>query len=231
MRPASPPDFRSAPSGCRLFLLLAALLGLTGCETTRSLSLAPSPGATALGPDRTVVEHRHRVALELRNDSFSSELANVPTFALTVQNRGDDPLELGPGHVRVFSANRAVPAYTRDAFLAAIDEAARREAEAYTGRQAEVYLQADASRVDPSSALANIEAAKRTNRAGKARARYDALRAEASQLLTPTTVSPDSSLMRLIKLDPATIKDGQPLQVLVSVDGEIYEFTVNVGGR
>ncbi len=201
---------------------------LSGCESVRRLAIAPAGEATRLGPRTLAAEQNHRVEVELRSDTFSADLGELPTFALTVHNHGPTPLEFGPGHVRVMSHGRTIPLYSRDELTAAIELAARREAEAYTGQQAEVFLQADASRVDPSSALANIEAAKRTNRAGKGRTHHNQQLAEAAQLLIPTTVAAGASITRLVKLHSQDIEAKTPLLLRISVDGEVHEFTFTV---
>lgn len=216
---ATPWHSRAFPRGASLFLAVLTLW-LSGCETTRRLTpAATTPASSAVGTAR-----RHQVELALINPDFSSELTALPTFRLSIQNRGAERLDFGPSHIRVFSGDQPVLSYTRDQLRILIQEAIRIEAEAYTGQQAEVFLQADASRVDPSAAMANIEAAKRTNRAGKAASSYEALQAEVAQLLGPTTIAPEGSLRALLKLQAGAIVAGQPLRVLISLDGEIYEF-------
>ncbi len=219
---ATPRHSRAFPFGVSLLLAMLTLW-LSGCETTRRLS----PAATTPEASQAAAARKHQVELTLINPDFSSELTALPTFRLAVQNRGSERLDFGPSHIRVFSGDQPVLSYTRDQLSILIQETIRQEAEAYTGQQAEVFLQADASRVDPSAAMANIEAAKRTNRAGKAASSYEAVQAEAAQLLAPTTIAPEGSLRALLKFQAGSITAGQPLRVLISLDGEIYEFRFN----
>jgi hypothetical protein len=161
---------------------------------------------------------------------FSNETHQLPTFAVTVANRGTEPVILTRGNLRVFSGDQRVRIYTADQLTTRIDSEAKEKADAYTGRQAEVFLQSDATRVDPSAALANLEAAKRANLAGKNRTgREEQLRALAN-LLDHVKIAPNASGGGVARLHEPDIQSGKPLKFMVAIDNEIYAFTFDVKG-
>ncbi|WP_221031826.1 hypothetical protein [Actomonas aquatica] len=207
------------------------LLGLTGCETTQRLALLPSPTTPVQSDASLAMTQRHRVSLALERVDFSNETAALPSLVLRVTNLGEERLSLTPGNVRVFAGDRPIPLLTRDAYIARIHEDARRDAEAYTGQQAEVILAADASRHDPSSALANLAAAKRTNRAGKQKLHEAELLSRAYRVLHQLDVAPDATAEALLVLPATELTAGESMQVRIALDEQIYPFDLSVSAN
>ncbi|MFP4541479.1 MAG: hypothetical protein ACLFR7_07595 [Opitutales bacterium] len=207
---------------------VAAFVALTllgGCATSKTLR--PAPGQAEAAGD-LVVEHTHRVTVRLLTPSYSRETAELPTFALAVENRGDDPVVLDPAKVRAASGTAPVHLYTPVELIAMVRADANREAEAYSGQQAEVYLSGGASPTagqDNSAAIAKIEGAKRTNTAAaEFNVQRDEQMREIASLVIPMSIPPGESGGGLLKLRPEDFQRGEPLRLEVDLEGETYTF-------
>lgn len=213
---------------------IAVSLLFVGCESTRQYSIVPAGQAVPQTADGGfVVEKSHRVEVQLLTPLFSTSVKEIPTFRVAFQNRGETAYPFKPSDVAVYSGDHLVRAYLPVELVTRIQEEAARDAEEYTGQQAEVFLgsagMGNSTTSDPSATIAKIEGAKRTNAAaGRHTSQADQI-AEVVQLIIPMNVPPGETSSGLVKLHAEEIQPGQPLRVVVTVDGERYEFDFVVG--
>lgn len=211
------------------FLLPLLLAFLGGCASGKVYRITPD-GDTAAKADRGGfrIEQSHLVAVELVTPTFTAELDQLPTFRVRFENRGSEPLSFAPENVRVSSGEATVRHYTASELIARIQAEAERRAEAYTGQQSEVFLQSASTREDPSSAIAQISSAKRTNRAAEGqKAQVEILR-ELANLLVPSEVAPGEGVEGLVKLYAEDVGAGEALWLVVAVGNETYAFRFDV---
>lgn len=208
-------------------VVLAAVL--TGCASSPQLSISPAMQPEKTGDhELTLIEKENSVMVELLNPTFSDEIDELPTFEVVLENRGAEAFFFSPRNISVYSGDETVRAYSVEELAARIQGETYREAEEYSGQQAEVFLQAEATRLDPSSAMATIPAAKRTNRAAASRESRQKLLREAGDLLSSVRIPPGKTAGGALKLHAEDIQPGQPLRIVVSLQGESYEFTYEV---
>ena len=212
-----------------LLMLLASLLG---CETTKRLKITPSsPGIPSGNTSTLSLEKSHRVTVELLTPTFSRQLDELPAFNISFQNRAAAAIVFSASNVSVLSGQQAVRAYTPNELVDRIWEESKNKADEYTGQQAEVFLQSASTRQDPSSAMAQLSAAKRANRAAeKRKSRPEQIR-EAASLIVSMQVRPGEIGGGVVKLHAEDILANEPLRVVISIDRETYEFVFSVGPR
>ncbi|EDY84258.1 hypothetical protein VDG1235_3889 [Verrucomicrobiia bacterium DG1235] len=178
-----------------------------------------------------LVVQSHGVSVELLAPMFSNEVDELPSFVITLENRGSEGIYFLPEHVRVLSGEQAVHKYTPSELSERIQEESQREAEEYSGQQAEVFLQSDAARQDPSMALATISAAKNANRAAAVREAQEKRLRELSNLIVPVHIEPGRAVRGVLKVDANDILPDTPLRVFLTLEGESYEFVFDVGSK
>lgn len=189
------------------------------------MSLSPANGdAGAIAVERT-----HIVQVESLSPHFSGKLGELPALEIAVRNQGASELFLSPDKISVFSAGQPVRLYSYIELSTRIQKELQQESEEYSGRQAEVFLQSDATRQDPSGALAAITSAKRANKAAANRETRQRQIDEIKGMLVSVGVPPGETGGGIVKLRAEDIRPGKPLRVAVQLDGETYEFVFEVG--
>lgn len=195
-----------------------------GCATTQVLR--PMEEADASG--EIVKEGNHRFAVRLLTPTYSAKIEELPTFSVAITNQGDEPLSFGPDAISISSGSHPVEIFTAYDLTTRLREEAAREAERYTGQQAEVFLASGPTNPDlqdNSAAIAKISAAKRTNlAAGQAHPRHEDQIKEIAQILVPMHVPAGETESGLLKLNPSHIREGEPLQIDIHLDGETHRF-------
>lgn len=213
--------------------IIAATAFLTGCTTTE-LAITPVPTEiVGENPDAFTVEKTHRVTVELMSEKFSRKFEELPTFAVEVENQGEESVLFGTNNVVLTSGSQPVPAYTFDEYVKLVYEATQREADEYGARQAEVTLgsqigHSGESINDNSQAIAKISAANRTNDAAAIREAASRIGNEGKELINFHQINPGSSLEGLVKFHGEKIQANEPLKLVVTLNGEPYEFEFKV---
>lgn len=212
----------------RLFTVLATIATLAGCAAPRLTSSHRLSPATAVSGNEIVSEKQNRVTVRAETSLFAPSLDQLPTFTVTITNRGNAPLVFSSGNVTAFSGAAPVRIYSPDDLESAIAHEASFDkftAEARGKTQVELATAANGLPGGPPLVTANANMARDVAQAGWAERRR---RAELAQMLIPSTVPPGGSVGGLIKLYPQDIVPGAPLKLVVALPGETHEFTFNV---
>lgn len=224
-----PPKINKIPALVRVlsrFSLVTLLVFLAACASNSSLTI--SPIASQVYEVGTSSEAGYAVSVEVMDAKVSNFVEELPTILVKVGNYTDDPVYFGPDRVKVKSGGEPVRIYDSVDLALRIQEKIQKEAEEYTGRQAEVILQSGASQADPSAALANLTAAKRTNRTAASRESRQSTIEEVDKLLKSGQVPQYEWVNGLVKLHFEDLVQGAPLTVTVTVGEESYDFVFDV---
>lgn len=225
---------RHASTPTRALPALGALVLITlvvsGCATAGPLTVrSPAAASVAGDPMRQRIEKRDVVQVRLLTPGFSRKLEELPAFDVAVTNRGATPLSFAASDVVVHSGSNPVRVYTAGELVDRIQKEAEQEAREKTGASAEKILQTRSTNGDPSSAIVKIERDKMLDQSATARATSNERFAEIVKSIVPVSISPGGTGSGVIKLHAEDIRAGQPLQIVVTVGGERYEFIFEVG--
>ncbi|MDQ8184018.1 hypothetical protein [Pelagicoccus sp. SDUM812002] len=215
---------------------LAFALLLTGCESTQ-LTISPVPTQNSgESSDAFALEKTHRVSVELLTPTFSRKYDELPTFVVVIDNQGEESILFGTNNVKLRSGSQQVPGYTFDEYVKLVYESAHREADEYGARQAEVTLGSQNGHRneminDNSQAVAKISAAKRTNDAAAKQEAANRIGDGAVEMINFHQINPGKSLEGLVKFHGEKIQADEPLTLIVTIAGEVYEFEFLVSSK
>ncbi|MBC2605488.1 hypothetical protein H5P27_05480 [Pelagicoccus albus] len=179
------------------------------------------------------VEKTHRVSAALLSSQFSRKLEELPTFVIEVENHGERSLIFTTSSVKLSSGDQPVEAYSIEEYTAKLAEASHREAEEEGGRQAEAALRTSGSVSTPamqdnSAAMAKITSANMASRASANRKVSQQLNKEITELIDIHQINPGDSKSGKVLFHGENIKANLPLKLVVTLEGEPYEFTFSV---
>lgn len=223
-----------------LFFALALFSALiAGCESVgQQYQLKARSGAAAMGSDGTqTLVKKHKVSVKSLNYVFSSRVVELPTFDVAFENCGEAVVSFSPDCVKVYSGGQLVKPYTAEELVKKINEASEYEAQEYTARQNESFMSGTTSGsgnanaaggMDNSGVMAKIDANKRTNQAGMKRFNREDELSQMAALIIPVNLPPETGSHGLVKLHAEYIDKTLPLRLVVSIDGEDYEFVFDI---
>ena len=233
-----------------------AVLGCGGCTTARTLSASPANRAAPLS-DQGGLGLRstkgNEVTVWVLTPEFRSDPRefNPPSFRVLVHNGGAQPFALSADNITAFSGSSPVHVTTPAEYHAAVMQWARVQLE-------KVYGQADKARAGSDNVQKVAETVDYQRSVGmrgqvlydtfdhpaetnhhvmeqakvqgaEIRAQAERLLNESQEMLTAATVAPGQTAGGLVKLEPAQIRRGQPLRLVVTAGGEKHEFVFDVG--
>jgi hypothetical protein len=229
-----------------------------GCTTTRTLSVSPA-NPTAATSDQGVQCLRsvkgNAVTVWLLTPEFRTDLREFdpPAFRVLVRNNGDKAFDFSPVNVTASSGENSVHVFTREEYCRAINRHEDTSLQAAHQRTAlqkapseellasmssrDALLSAgssgqqmnDFSGNQGSDSPTKIEKAAADERAA-INLRRENLLDEARLMLVQHTVAPGLMAGGIVKLDPARIRRGRPLKLVVTAGDEAHEFVFEVGG-
>jgi hypothetical protein len=228
-----------------------------GCTTTRTLSVSAANSAAATSEKgvtclRSV--QRNAVTVWLLTPKYQTDLREFdpPAFRVLVSNNGDKAFDFSLVNIIASSGGNSVHVFTREEYCQAINRYEDALLEAFHKQTAQQKAPAgelldsissrdpllsggssgqqmhDFTGIQYSDSLAKME-----ETAGDRRTaiylKWKELLDEAKLMLVQHTVAPGSTAGGIVKLDPASIRRGQPLKLVVTVGGEAHAFVFEVG--
>jgi hypothetical protein len=201
-----------------LRLLAIGIAALCGCSTTRTLSVSSaSPTQPVFENGETVLRSmkRNGVVVNLGTRRFSNHPERLPAFFVGVWNRGTRDLDFSPENITAYSGETRVRVYT-------YPELAKRVSEEAEGESSPAELPMALAGTAPTP-LMRLNAA-----AAAAQVSSSRLTMIGGGTLGRRTIGPGRFDYRTAILQAEDIKTGQPLRLLVALDGEIHEFRFDV---
>lgn len=201
-----------------LQLLAIGVAALCGCTSTRTLSVS---SASAIQPvyenGETVLRSmkRNGVVISLHTRRFSNHLERLPSLLVGVWNRGKSDWDFSPENITAYSGESRVRVYTYPELAQKIIGAAEGES---SSAELQMALSGTAPtplmRLNATAAATQVSSSQVTMIGGG--------------ILRKRTIGPGRFDCGTVKLHAEDIKSGQPLRLLVALDGEVHEFRFDV---
>jgi hypothetical protein len=229
-----------------------------GCTTTRTLLVSPANPAAATSDQgvqclRSV--KNNAVSVWLLTPEFRTDLREFdpPAFRVLVSNNGDKAFDLSLVNVTASSGENPVHVFTREEYCQAVNRYEDALLEAFHKQTAQQKALAgelldsissrdsllaggssgqqmhDFTGIQNSDSLAKMEETAGDRRTAIYLRRKELLD-EAQLMLDQRTMAPGTTAGGIVKLDPAPIRRGQPLKLVVTAGGEAHAFVFEVGG-
>ena len=215
---------RNLVSVCALILVL----GMLGCSTTSQYVVTPVASELIPTPIGSGSQRHNTVKVEFVSPGFSGELDSLPTCNVWVENGGESALPFSNDMVTVFSGESPVRLYEAMELAEKIAEAEKEKTNEYNAHQNEVFLGTQSTSSDPSATIARMRAADRTNQFAGKKNTYDAQKKAISMMIMPDFVQPGESASGYIVLHAEDIVPEASLSIIISLDGEDFEFVFKV---
>jgi len=223
-------------------LLIASVVGLGGCTTTRTITVLPTGGlrpVDELGSQVLLSQKVSGVGVRLLAKRFSSDDKMLPAFYVGVVNGTTGALGYSPGNITAFSGDHPVRVYSyaelrntlnrnADAAISSLEAQALTQEVGPQGDAYSVFLPGTQGSLDDHrlrTMYADQAAAERNHLAALIQSMRQS---NLSRLLRDSTISPSGFAGGIVALHARDLRAGQPLRLVVTVGGETHEFLFDV---
>jgi hypothetical protein len=155
---------------------------------------------------------RYDVIVRVLTKSFTSETADFPALLVAVMNPTESSVDFSAANIAAHSGTRFVRVYSAESY--------RRK----------VRIESVFNAIDAITDLAKggTESTLRANQAsGEVADLLSALRSN-DEMLTAHTIAPGKFAGGVVRLHAPSMRNGQPLVMQVSLDGDVHEFQFSV---